>query len=363
MTAPAATLITKARAELTAGRAKEAVSLADAAIAADRMNPDALAVKVEALLALGQRTPALDAYDAWAAAAKREAMPALGRIARAELEALSTGQVSSIETDALAALADAGVSSARPRLQKLATQTPATGASWPATVVLARLGDAPSAARVLKTARESSGSGRVEALRAVADAKVSGAEPLLRETLAIRDAMVQSAAADAAVALRAKALVPDLQKTAREGEMFAKFIAAAALADLGATGGDALIDAGIKSPAADMRLRAARALRARGVKTWADSVRPLLDDPDGLTRFDAAELLLTVDRQAALRVLTPAMSDPNFAVRAHVARILVDDEATQPPDLRRWLRDSAPHVRLLAARSLLTRTDVMAPKR
>jgi HEAT repeat protein len=354
--------VTKARTELTAGRAREAATLADSVLASAPTDVDAMTVKVEALIALDARGPALDAYDAWAAAARREQWPVLGRVARAELDALSKQGLSGIETDALVVLSKHGDTSARTRLEKVAWTTPPTGAAWPAIVALAGLGDQRARTRLLQTARESTGSGRAEAVRAIGEAGMAtGVDVLLRETLAMRDPMLQASAAQTIAKLKLKALVPDLQKTAREGEQFAKFVAAVALADLGATGGESLIEAALTSPAADMRLEAARARRARRTASWPETVRPLLADPDGLTRFKAAELLLPVDRTAALKVLTPATTDPNFAIRTEAARILTADPAIESPELRRLLRDGAPHVRLSAARALADRAAEAGP--
>ena len=347
--------LTKARAALQAGRSREAITLADTVLSARPADGDAAAVKVDALLGLSERDKALDAYDIWARIAQTEQLPLLERIARAELEALTGESVSGIQSEALAALAAHGTPSARARLDKLAWAEPPTAAAWPAIVALARLGEARATERVLRAARESTGSGKAEAIRAIAVAKVAGADAVLRETLAMRDPMLQSAAVDAVVALRLKPLVPEVQKVASGGEQFARFVAAVALADLGARGGEALIDAGLKAPATDMQIKAAGALRARGVKTWHEHVRPLLADPNGLTRFQAAELLLTVDRPAALKVLTAGTTDPNFAIRGEVARILTTDEKTPVSELRRLLRDGAPQVRVLAARAILER--------
>ena len=78
--------------------------------------------------------------------------------------------------------------------------------------------------------------------------------------------MLQSTAADGAATLKLKGLVPDLQQVAKTGEMFARFTAAVALAHLGATGGETLLEAGATSPAQDARLRVAGARKARGDK-------------------------------------------------------------------------------------------------
>ena len=88
--------------------------------------------------------------------------------------------------------------------------------------------------------------------------------------------MLQSTAADGAATLKLKGLVPELQQVAKDGEMFARFTAAVALAHLGATGGETLLQAGATSPAQDARLRVAGARKARGDRGWVDAARPLL---------------------------------------------------------------------------------------
>jgi hypothetical protein len=353
--APARPSPAAARAALEAGRASQAVELADAVLAARPADAEALAVKVDALLSLESREKALDAYDAWFKAARVEELPVAGRIARAELEALGKENLAAIATDAVAALAANGSAAARTRLEQAAWATPPTTKSWPAVVALARIGEARAIERVLRAARESTGSGKVEALHAIGRAKTPGAEAIVRDALGTRDAVLQSTAADTAAALGLKTLTPDLQKVAQSGEQFARFSAAAALAELGAPGGDALIEAGASSQAEDVRLLAAAARRARGIKTWAEPVRPLLESPDGLIRFRAAELLLDVDRPAASKVLTAGTTDPNVAIRGEVARIMAADPQTAVSELRRILRDGAPLVRLQAAHALLER--------
>ena len=254
-----------ARSTLERGDAAKAIAIADTVLAKEAGHPLAAATKVEALLGLGERTQALDAYDAWYRVVRLDDVRLLGRIASAELTALEKEPL--LEIDVLAARAagsGADATKARARLVDLAWATPQTAKSWPAIAALGRRGDRKAAERAAQAYRESAGSGRIAALGAVIESGGPGAEAILREALGIRDAMVQSAAADGAATLKLKALVPDLQRVAKDGELFAKFAAAVALAQLGATGGEALVEAAATSPAMDARLKAVVARKARG---------------------------------------------------------------------------------------------------
>ncbi len=313
-------------------------------------------MKVDALLGLGKRTEALDAYDRYYAVVKIEDTAVLSRIAVAELEALQSEPL--LHIDAIAALTvlpgQPGVR-ARAMLTEYATATPPSTRSWPAIVALCRLGDAAAAKRAAQAYRESTGSGRVVALEAVIAGGGAGAEAILRDALGVRDAMVQSTAADGAATLKLQGLVPDLQQVTKTGELFSRFTAAVALAHLGATGGETLLAAGATSPALDARLRVAGARRARGDKGWVDAVRPLLDADDVAVRYQAASMLLDTDRTAALKPLQAGTQDPNPAVRTLVADVITKDPATPVAELRRLLRDGIGRVRLVAAAAILRR--------
>ncbi len=342
------------RAALERGEAAKAIALVDPILARSPGIPAATAVKVDALLGLGERTRALDAYDAWFAVVKLEDTPLLTRIAVAELEALQGESMTQI--DALVALtAQPGPRGARARttLTELATADPPSTRSWPAIVALCRLGDRAAAAKAQQAYRDSTGSGRVTALEAVIAAGGAGAEATLRDALGVRDAMVQSTAADGAATLKLKALVPDLQQTAKTGELFARFTAAVALAQLGAAGGETLLAAGATSPAQDARLRVAIARKARGERAWIDATRPLLESDDVAVRYQAAGLLLEVDRPAAMKVLQTGTQDPNPVVRTLVADVLTKDPGMPVAELRRLLRDGVPRVRLSASAAIL----------
>jgi hypothetical protein len=351
------TEVAAAKRALTAGRGEEAVTLADRVLVKEPGHDDAVEVKIDALLSLDRFTPALDAYDAWFKVTQREHVALASRLGRAALEALARGDLAAIRIDAIGALAAAGAPESRKTLEREAWAAPPTAASWPSLMMLAEVGDAKAQARVLEAAKASTGSAKVGAIAALAAARVGGSEEVLRESLRARDANIQAAAAEAAATLGLTALVPDLERVAKEGEQFGRFVAAVSAMKLGGRGVDAIVEAGLTSPAPDARLLAASALKARGRSTWVEATRPLLQDLDGVTRFKAAELLLSVDRKPAFDVLMAGTVDPNIAVRAEVARILAADPNLDLAQFRRLLRDGAPRVRLEAARALLNRTQ------
>jgi HEAT repeat protein len=102
---------------------------------------------------------------------------------------------------------------------------------------------------------------------------------------------------------------------------------------------------------------------------------PALQDPNGLTRIRAAEMLLPVAPEAAMPVLLEAAKDPNPVVRGDVTRVLDRHEAQSGTGaaaassasaagsasgpmsldvLRRLLRDPDAATRLRAAGTILS---------
>jgi HEAT repeat protein len=87
-------------------------------------------------------------------------------------------------------------------------------------------------------------------------------------------------------------------------------------------------------------------------------ITPLLQNPDGLIRLQAARVLSPVDPDAARRVLDAALADANPVVRYESAKTLEAVADTHPaaidlPALRKRLRDRDAHVRLPVASALL----------
>ena len=59
-------------------------------------------------------------------------------------------------------------------------------------------------------------------------------------------------------------------------------------------------------------------------------------------RYQAAAMLLEVDRPAAVKVLQTGTQDPNTAVRTLVADVVTRNPGTPVAELRRLLRDGVP---------------------
>ena len=113
--------------------------------------------------------------------------------------------------------------------------------------------------------------------------------------------------------------VPDLKAMMSDPEV--RSYAAVALARLGDPDGEAVVQELLKSSVLDMRLLGAQAYEGKGTGPWVQAVMPALQDPNGLTRIRAAEMLAPVAPEAALPVLLEASKDPNPVVRADVMRV------------------------------------------
>ena len=129
------------------------------------------------------------------------------------------------------------------------------------------------------------------------------------------------------------------------------------LAQMGDAAALTRVDRMLTSDVPDVQLAAARAWEGRP-GPWVDVVRPLLSNPDGVTRLEAARAIAPVDPEAARKVLGTALSDANPVIRYESARVL--DEAftdglslTDVVSLRQRLRDPDQAVRLTVAGILL----------
>jgi HEAT repeat protein len=353
-------LVQRARDSLKSGRAAEAIELSEKVLAGTPDSQPAIMVKLDAMLALGDLRGALRAYDGFVSATGRDHQPVLATIARAQLKTLTQATLLSVKVDALEALAAHGDAEAKTTLLALMKDD---NASRPAAEALARLGDKAAAQRVVQLATQAQGGQRADAIRALATIKEAPAEALVREALKANDPMLQAAGADVAAARGMKTLLPELRQTATSGIAQGQYRAAVALVALGDSAGRERVAEALASDVPDSRLSAAAALRKSGDKdkSWVARVTPLLNNPDGLNRFFAAEMLLSEDRAAAMRVLHPATADPNPVIRAEAARILAESASTDLSQLRPFLSDPAPRARLWAAKGVLAKTPTPAP--
>ncbi len=349
---PAAAGIDAARAQLAAGAADRALELANTALIANPLNVDATLLKIDALMALKRRGDAVTAYEQWRGASEKDDDGLLRALAKGVLWEIGSDDRDLAAPYALEALARAGDRNAREALVRQSKDAQDSGRAQQATLMLARLGEASALNALVTMASSESPNTASSALRELADANVSSAGPAVLKGLQSRNTFVQLSAARAAGRLKIASAKPTLVKLMAEGTFIVRLESAAALRALGDPQGDAVLKRSLTQPYPDATLMAARALAATADQSWTGSVKPLLANPDGLFRFQAAELLLSQDRAAAVDVLIKGTSDPNPMIRDEAARILAADPGTSTTTLTPLLRDQSSWARLHAARRL-----------
>lgn len=348
----------KAREALTAGRFDAALSLSDGVLKSFPNNRDAAALKISALVAKDDRNAAFSTYETWIQASRREDVTLLEPIARAELNQLRLTPLPIVQGGAMEALAAAGDVDARAALDTAFRSSTPTVLTWDATEALARLGEPAAERRVIDATRNAVGGARIRALHALKTLpQLSGQYPdILRTALSGGDVMLQVAVADVAAALGVRAVLPDLKRAMPGADPFARIWMAAALRRLGDAAGDDLLRGVLTGPAVDVKLIAAQAMKAANQSAWKDVIRPLLDAPEALNRLYAAELFVDEERERALAILKKGLEDPNHVIRGEAGRILTAVDAKNVWVLRWMLRDGAPMVRFLAAKTVMAQS-------
>ena len=346
---------------LAAGRVDDALKIADAILTRRPRDHRAVDLKIEAL-AGAHPIRALDAYEAWLGGARLEDVFLLAPIARGALEQIAAGPDEPLRKLALTRLADSGDTRAAARMQELSKQGSGTD------VQRAIDGDAAAATRLLesKTAQQLP----PHTLARILPAAGPGAAPVLRSLLKHPAAPVRMEAALALGRAGAVDAIPELKAMMADPEV--RSYAAVALTRLGDPDGEAVTQELLQSPIMDMRVLAAQAYAGKP-GPWVQALMPALQDPNGLTRIRAAELVAPVAPEAARAVLLEAAKDPNPVVRADVTRVLERTEVLSSTEqsadpipgstaearqglatLRRMLRDPDPMTRIHAATSILT---------
>lgn len=352
-TAAAATL-GKGWTALASGRPQEALAEARQLLRLDPGNHDALALAVAALVARQQSSAALDAYEQWLAASRREDLFPLQSIARSVLATLSAHAQPRVRNAALIARAETGDAEARETLVREAQ----ADSSVEVDAALAASGDQAAVGRLEAQVSAPGRRDTSAAIRALAETKSAGAARAIMAALKTGVPPSRIAAAAALADLGATEAIPALKEALSDGEPAVRGMVTLALARLGdPTGGTALRDLAT-SPVADFRLLAARLAAEQNPQgNWTSLAESLLQDADPLVRLQAAGLLLKYGRSEGIQpAIQAALGDPAPFVRTQAARILSDRlTATDPnlPDLRRLLRDPLPEVQIAAARALL----------
>jgi hypothetical protein len=145
-----AVVVGQAREALKAGRAADAVRLADTILVAAPGNRDAVDVKIRGLLALRDPARARLAYGRFLTAGGKADGQMLRAIAVSDLADIAANSSTDtyLKVDALDRLARAGEKSAAEELRRMASENAGTGTGVVADAALARQGDAAAASRL-----------------------------------------------------------------------------------------------------------------------------------------------------------------------------------------------------------------------
>jgi hypothetical protein len=352
----------RARKALAAGDTKQAVELADALLAVDPADAAAADIKVRAFADARDADTALDAYEAWRKASRRDDEAMLGVLGRAHLRDLAEMPTAQIRMASLRGLAQAGDAAARRALAQAAAEQPETsGDGLLARHALASLGDEAALRDLRRVALSGPPALRSAVLGLLAEVDPAGVEPAIKAALGDRDIGLRIAALAAARTAGGRTLVPVLQSLLQERPYLIALHAAVALWRLDDRSGEGLLRQALQSELPDARLTAAEAFVSDPDGSWTAAVEPLLKASDALVRLKAATLLLGRHPGARDAVLD-ALRDPNPVIRAEAAKVFASTEAFDAEAAVPLLRDTSPWVRLpVAAR--LARPSAARPPR
>jgi HEAT repeat protein len=169
-----------------------------------------------------------------------------------------------------------------------------------------------------------------------------------------KDLPVRAAAAQTAGRLKITEAVPALRRALGEqGSYLVRLSAAVSLHRLGDPSGDDLLRQALAGDIVEAKVFAASAFTAAESRIWRQTVESVLATSTGIDALTAAELLLTVDSEAAQRTVDHATGDPNPSIRTRAARIAGSQRAALASTVRRLLEDQSPLVRLYVSEGLL----------
>lgn len=337
--------------KLAKGDAAGAAQVAQAAIARDPRSAAALVLAVDADLARGGASTALDTYERWLGNRRVDDAHVLRRIARVVLVEASTKtqQNAAARIEALQALAADGDSNAEDTLQRAAFS-----GQFGETRALAAIGD-DRAVRML-TDQLGTAIDKTPIINALAGSHNKLAIPPLIGVLSDRTDVNRAAAADALGRLGATEAIPQLRALLKDQFFPVRLKAAGALFRLNDSSGIALLTELTQNEHAAVRVAAAAEMASQPDPTWQTVVKGLTSDPDPVVRLNAAKLIAPYDRDLAERVVNALMHDDNLAIREVAAGALVDQVATDFATLRRLIRSGDVSVRAKAAGRILELT-------
>jgi HEAT repeat protein len=336
---------------LAAGRGDAAIKEADAVLGRRPWDRAAIVLKIHALAAAAPLR-GLDGYEAWLTAPHAEDAGLLEPVVIGVLQQIAHAPDRELQRRALRALAANHVAGAQQALDAL----PASADNgFDRDVQAARAGDGAAVQR-LNTEASTPAGGTPLLVQALAGIGAAG-EPGLLLLLRSPQPQTRAAAVEALGAMKSAQAREILTTLLQDPDPVVRVSATVSLAQLGDAAALAKVDAMLASNVPDVQLAAARTWQGRP-GPWVEVVRPLLENPDGLTRLEAARAIAPVDPEAARRTLTAALGDSNPVIRYESAQV-VDEaldghlSATDVAALRQRLRDPDAAVRLAVASALL----------
>ena len=344
-----AATLAQARRAAAAGRADESMRLVNALLLKNASHRDAVELKIALQISGGDLKAALETYDAYAKAATHD-KGLLGLVATGTLTSLTEDSSPVIRVAALERLAAGIQPAARDILKKTRTGADALEANL-ATEALARLGDAPARAALIESTRVGHSGSRSSALRALKTIESAEVAAAVLTALSDADPFVRAAAAEVAGWQKTPGATDKLKAAMTEPHTVLRLSAAGAMTRLGDPSGRALAVEALESPLHDVRLMVAGPLAAAGDTTWIDAIRPVLEDPTGLNRVMAAELMMKPEPRLSSELLASAANDPNPIIRAEAGRALAAGTGGLAT-LRKLLGDSSSQVRVQVAAGL-----------
>jgi HEAT repeat protein len=342
--------------ELAAGRAANAAEIAGRLLTTSPRDHGVVSLAVAAALAGPAPMGAIDTYEKWLSASRREDPFLLEEIGVGVLRALDESDDPRVRYTALGALARSGDAAARRRLEALSGE-----ASLPveAEAELARAGVAAGTQRL--AARISAGGPQDKsfAIEALKNSGQPGVATAIAEGLRDPAPPTRMSAALALAELGATETIPQLKAALADTEPPARGVIQIALGLLGDPEHAVAASELAASPLPDYRLLHARQSAAREPQgPWVSVAEGLLNDPDPSVRLGGVELLLSHGRvDSVAPTLIAALGDPSGPLRSLAARLLVEVPQTERgyEVIRKALRDPLAEIRVEAARALLLR--------
>lgn len=348
--------LVQARDAQNAGRTSDVLRLTEDIVRTAPGNRDAVALRMNALIADKQRRRASVEYDRYSAAVGSEDAQLLATLAHAELWTLSGSDTGfQLRSLALERLARHGDAKALQTVRTTATSQRATVAErLNADLSLARLGERDATDRLLKLAELPELHDRTPIVEALDAAGSRSAQPWILQALNDSNPLTRAAAARALGSLKAYETISRLREMLKDSVFLVRLSAAISLKRLGDGSADSLLDGWLQSDLTDVRLMAAEAYTESVTREWVKALTPVLQGSNEMGRLKAAELLRRQESARSRSIVVEAVRSPNPAVRNEASRLL---ESTPPYDLRllrELLDDESPWVRLHAAGALLS---------